>query len=194
MRKYFDYNPKADENPEFASIKPEPYICKIISVEDDEQKEFLKILFDIVEDSRGNIELKNYFTNLLNRSNNKDSWPYQGTIYRSYKKTAEQFFNSFIVAVEKSNAKTGYHWDWNPQSLVGKYMVILFREEEYQKNDGTIGISIKADSVRSISALKSGEIKFPLLVKKIDYSQKNNNQSNNANSFSIDVSEDDLPF
>lgn len=193
MRQW-EHNKNANENPEFESIKLEPYICKIIDVVDVEEKEYLKICFDIVKDMNGDPALVGYFRKMMERNTNKNGWPNQGIINRSYKQSAEQFFDSFIVAVEKSNSN--YHWDSNPKSLIGKFIVIVFREEEYEKTDGTIAISVKADQVRSLEALRNKEIKFPLSVKKIGGSKQSSSAKYNTpqESFSIDVNDDDLPF
>jgi hypothetical protein len=142
-----------DEVVEFDSIPAGPQICKILKVQDVEQKEYLKIEFDIKD---GNY--KDFFKQQFDRdTRNEKEWPNSGILYKSYKKTAERFFAAFITAVEKSN--DGFHWNWDEQSLVGKTFVANFREEEYV-GDGEIKSSMKCHETRSTQALRDDKIKI----------------------------------
>lgn len=182
MRKINDWEKLDSENEvvEFESIKPGAYICKILQVQDEINKEYLKIKFDVVDG-----EFKDFFTNRFQL----DNWSNQGTTYRSYKDTATKFFRAFITAIEKSNAKNNYRWDWNEQSLVGKYFVAVFGEEEYLDKNNEIQISVKVQDIRSIPALREGKIELPKLkklkIKSVESTTTNNN---------YDISDDDLPF
>ena len=100
-----------------------PYPVQIKNVIDFAEKEYLEIQFDIVKDKK----YSGYFSQM--QENLKlDKWPNQGIYRASYKETATKFFKAFITAVQKSNQ--GYVWDWNPQSLRGKYLIMNFGEEE----------------------------------------------------------------
>lgn len=152
-----DIRTNADEvvASDFAQLKVAPYIVKIVDVEDNASKEYLKIFIDIADG-----ELKGEFAR---QEEQFGAWPAQGIGYRSYKDSAMDFFTAFIVAVEKSNKGFIFNWD-DPKCLKGKYFVANYGEEEYMK-DNEIKTSVKIREYRSIESLKSGKIK-PLQLKK----------------------------
>lgn len=160
---------KADEG--FKSVKPGPYIVKIVEVEDVASSEYLKIKFDIAEG-----ELKGEYARQQETFGN---WPNQATIYKSYKDSCGQYFKRFITAVEKSNP--GYVWDWDERKLVGKLFVANFGEEEDDYN-GEFKIKLKVREERSIEAFKNGDIKVPKL-KKLKVKEE-----------SFEIKEEDLPW
>ena len=82
--------------------------------------------------------------------------------------------------------------------LKGKKIVGVFGWEEYEKQDGTIGVATKLTQIRSLDKLN--EIKIPK-VKLIDgtymeYEDYKNRSSKNATSGStpVEIAEDSLPF
>lgn len=180
---------------EFESIEKGIYPCVIMGVEDDPNKEYLIIKFDIAKGD------KQY---IFSKQCNKDleNWPKQGTTYRSYKTTASKFFRAFITALEKSNASKNFKWNWDETKLVGLYFAGVFGEEEYLDKNNEVKISTKLQEIRSLQAMKNGEIKIPELKKlkttkdgKVDINgtivapTKNNNDI-----VSMDIDDDDLPF
>lgn len=141
------------------SLKPGPYICKILKVEDVVEKEYLKIAIDIADG-----ELKGLFKQAFNDDTRQDKkWPNVGILYRSYKKSAERFFAAFVTAVEKSN--NGFAWNFDETKLKDKLLVCNFAEEEYLSEDyddegnQIIKSSMKIRETRSIQALKDNKIK-----------------------------------
>ena len=155
-----------EENNSSLKLPTGPQVCRILKVEDVEEKEYLKIYFDIISG-----DFKGYFTTLYDRIG---EFPNQGVVIRSYKSTAYSMLKSFVIALEKSNTlydfeKSGF--DFN--SFVNKQMVVLFAEEEipYLDDQGKIKIVVKPREVRSIAALKEGKIKVPDL-KKLDAATK----------------------
>jgi len=62
-----------------------------------------------------------------------------------------------IVAFEKSNP--GYQWNWDEKSLVGRKVVIVFREEEYLDASTEMRTTVKPDEFHSIEALEQGRLK-----------------------------------
>ena len=165
------------ESSEFAQLVPGPQICKIINVEDIADKEYLKVYFDIVGTDKSigmkpetvmkllatYPELNELVGEFKRQEGAFGNWPSAGITYRSYKDSAAKFFKAFTTAVEKSNR--GYAWAWDEKSLIGKYVVVNFGEEEYAK-DGEVSVSTKAREFRSIEALVAGEVKL-LPVKKL---------------------------
>lgn len=136
---------------EFDSLPAGGYVAVIKNVEDDPQKEYLKISFDIAE---GNF--KDYYLELYKSMN---FWG--GSFYRSYKETAQAFFKGFITAVEESNA--GYKFNFDETTLKGKKIGVVLREEEYVPqqgpNAGQVRTRLIVDEVRSVDKIRKGDFK-----------------------------------
>lgn len=140
-----------DEVVTFENLEAGQYPCKILEVQDVEDKEYLMIKFDIV---------KGDFAGIFKKQEEQfGKFPSQGIMYWSYKASAQKFYASKITAVEKSN--DGYKYKlFEEQKLVGKYFVANFGEEEYL--DGNeLKVSLKVQEVRSAIAYKEGKIKTP---------------------------------
>lgn len=162
---------------EIASLPVGPQPCKITNVEDVTAKSYLKVEFEIVSGP-----FKGWYTSLQERTGN-----WYGTLNRSYKDAALGFFKAFITAVEKSNP--GYKWDWNEKSLIGKYVVANYREEESVYN-GELQTRVRPFEFRSVQAYKDGEIKEPA-KKTLTEAEK---KLLAPKTETMDVIEDELPF
>lgn len=158
------------------------YPVQIKEVIDHPDKYYLEIRFDIVKD-------KTYAGFFQQQNDNFGQWPNAGIYRASYKETATKFFKAFITSVQKSNQ--GYVWNWNEQSLKGKYFVAVMGEEEYKDQNGEVKISVKIREPRSIEAWQNGEIKMPELKKLRE--EKTNNVFSNIN-VNVEDKNDDLPF
>lgn len=77
-------------------------------------------------------------------------------------------FKTFITSVEESNP--GFTVAWGAafeQSLKDKRVGAIFREEEYQKQDGSYAMSTKPFAFRSVATIKEGvEIPEPKMLNK----------------------------
>lgn len=144
---------KVDEANEFESVKPGGYIAQIFTVEDNPHKEYLKISLDIASG-----EFNGYYSKLAEA---KGFWGL--TLYRSYKDTALGLFKAFYRAVEMSNA--GYVWNNDERTLVGKFIGIILREEEYVKNDGSIATRLAIYKVVPVIDIQQKKFKIPELKK-----------------------------
>lgn len=164
------------EAQEFPKVVPGGYVCRITSVEDVEDREYLKIEFDIAEG-----ELTGHYTELYKA---KGFWG--GSFIRSYKETARPFFKAFKTAVEESNP--GYKFNNDESTLIGKYIGLTIGTEEYEAKDGSAKTRQYVDKARSVAAIRSGDFDIPedKLLKK----PSENNGPVPAN----DVSLADLPF
>lgn len=134
---------------EIESLPVGPQACVITDVVDHPDKSYLEVKFDIVKG-----DYKGWFKSL---EQNIKVW--RGVLNRSYKESALGFFKAFITAVEKSNK--GYDFvgsGWNEKSLIGKYVYVNFREEEYLK-DGQVKVAVLPFEFRSIEAFNEGKIK-----------------------------------
>lgn len=135
-----------------------PYICGIVKVEDFEDKEYLKVTYDIIDG-----EFKGYYKEM--RENNPD-WLWAGAYVKSYKEAAKPMFKRFCTAVSRSNGKyvfDGGEVNHDEKTLKGKKIGLLLGEEEYEGNDGTIKTRLYV--VREFSIDKIGEQKVPELKK-----------------------------
>lgn len=125
------------------------YIGVIVNARDVPDKEYLELLVDINDG-----DFKGFYKNWYD---NTGKWLLRG--YCSYKTTAVRIFKGFITSVEESNR--GYKWDWDESTLINKKVGIILREEQYIKNDGSVGESVKINSYRSTDAIRKGEFKVP---------------------------------
>lgn len=118
---------------EFTKLPAGPYICVLRNVEDIEEKEYLKITYDIAEG-----EYAGHFDDI--RKDHPD-WTWCGAYSRSYKTTALPMFKRFCSAISKSNGSfvfDGNTVNADEKTLIGKKVGITFQEEEYYGNDGNL--------------------------------------------------------
>lgn len=126
------------------------YIVRIVNVEDNEEKEYLRLEYDFAE---GNF--KGYYADLYK---SKGFWG--GSFIRSYKEKALPFFKQFKTCLEVSNR--GYFFDEdNLSAMCGRLIGIVLGEEEYRKNDGGIGTRLYVAQIRSVKAIETGDFKVP---------------------------------
>lgn len=125
------------------------YVCIIKKVEDDPKKEYLYLEFDIVEG-----KYKNYAADTAEHAG---FWPLKG--YRSYSSKSLGFFKAFIEAVENTNKN--FTWKWDESDLINKGVGIVFREEEYEKRDGSIGRKLNAVEFKTAAQIRNGEFTVP---------------------------------
>lgn len=137
---------------DFEKLPSGGYVCRITKVEDNSQKEYLKIEFDIAEGK--------YKGEGMAAMERIGFWTLH-TI-KSYSEKAQKFFKAFITAVEESNPN--YKWNWDEQSLVGKYIGFTIGYEEYKKDD-EIKQRLFVDQSRSIEKIRKGEFNVPQLKK-----------------------------
>ena len=127
------------------------YIGKILTVEDVADKMYLKITWDISEG-----EFKGNAASCLERNG---FLPSAFTFIRSYKDSAIGFFKGFISSVEQSNS--GFKWDFDEHKLVGKTFGAIIGEQEYRKNDGSIGTRLKTKKTVPADVIRGGQFKIP---------------------------------
>lgn len=140
------------EADEFDNPTPGAYIAVICSVEDNDEKEYLKIEWDYSEGAYKGANAETF--------QRAGFWP--TTLYRSYKPTAEGFFKTFKTALENSNP--GYHFDeFNLRDMVGRRVGVVLGEEEYTKNTGEVKPRLYVYQTRSIQAIQKGDFKVPEL-------------------------------
>ena len=129
------------------------YVCKYTNVEDNEEKSYLYMEFDIAEG-----EFKDYYKDLEERM---DFWG--GRCYRSYTEKALPMFKRMCSAVTKSNKK--FIFDGNEHcdesTLIGKLVGMILGEEEYIGNDGSIKTRLYVVREVSVDDIREGKFKVP---------------------------------
>ncbi len=115
-----------------------PQICEIVDVIEDISKASGNpmVVYDLdIADG----DFIGYFRKMFERNSTKP-WPCK--MYRVTNEENMPRFKGDIKAIEESN--TGFTFDFNLSSLVGKLVGCNFREEEYiGREDGNIHTSIK---------------------------------------------------
>lgn len=157
MKKYEGYEHAEAFTGEYEKLEPGGYICKILKVQAEEKDygTLLRIAFDIVEGEHEGFYKRNFENKKLYDAEAK--WP--GMYYQTIKQDDLRYFKGFMTSVEASNP--GFRWDWDEKKLAGKLFGGLFGEEEYEKQDGSIGISVKCKFVRSVDSIREGKFKIP---------------------------------
>ena len=156
-----DWN-KVEEAKEFEPLKEGGYVAVIKNAEDNPDKEYLRISYDIAEG-----EFKNYYENLYKA---KQFWG--GNFYRSYKDSAKGFFKAFLNAVKQSNV--GFVFNNDETNLRDKFVGIVLSKEEYVGNDGTIKTRLYVSTVTSVENIKKGKYSIKPLKKQAEYALNDN--------------------
>lgn len=143
------------------------YIVKYTKVEDNPEKNYLFMEFDIAEG-----EYRGYYEDLYDRI---DFWA--GRCFRSYTEKALPMFKRMCSAVTKSNK--GFIFDGNEHcdesTLVGKKVGMILGEEEYIGNDGSTKTRLYVAREISVDDIKAGKFKIPALKKLAEDTAKPNN-------------------
>lgn len=170
---------------EFDQLKPGGYIGVLYKAEDESDKEYLKVSFDIAEG-----EFADYYKNLHSQFN---FWG--GVFFRSYKEKALSMFKGFIKSVEESNP--GYVWNWDESTLKGKKVGLILQEEEFVQTGGAHAGELRThlivQKVVNVETIKSGKYKVPELKKLDKYTGPTvKAQTNDVKP--MNISNDSLPF
>lgn len=169
---------------EFSKPTNGGYCIEIIAVKDvpldanTGKGDYLKIDYDICHG-----EFAGYYT----KQNERFGGEWFANFIRSYKEKALGMFKHFINCVQESNP--GFVWDWNEQSLVHKYIGVVLQEEEYRKNDGSVGVKLVVKDIKTCEQIMNGEFKVPATKKLAQ-----NAQAQSAPNFVPIDDLDDLPF
>lgn len=179
MREVKNWDDIEERQPgEFERPAPGGYIARIVSVEDNEEKEYLRIEWDFEEGEHRGSNAATF--------NRAGFWP--TVLIRSYKEKALGFFKAFKTSVELSNR--GYVFDCaNTQGLENKLMGVVLGEEEYVKKAGDIGTRLYVYQARTVKAIRDGDFKIPEL-KRMTQGQNERCTMPASNDFS-ELNEDD---
>lgn len=135
------------------------YVCVIKGAKDQVSKRGNKIL-SLALDIVGGV-YDGYFAQKFTarqRYAEGAAWPCVHN--QAYEKgMSANFFKGIIEAVKASNE--GYCWRWQESTLVGKLVGVIFRDEEYMADDGTVRMVAKPYSFVAVSELDSVPVPEP---------------------------------
>ena len=132
-------------------LPPGGYVGKITAVTDNPDKEYLRIEWDICEGE--------YTGNGASCVERNGFLPSSNKFVRSYKESALGFFKGFISSVEQSNPN--WKWAFDEKQLVGKLVGVILGEEEYRKNDESIGTRLVVKRTIPVDDVRKGNFKIP---------------------------------
>ena len=161
MRVIENYNDIKANNGEFERPGNGGYILEIVAVEDvplnpqTGKGDYLKIDYDIAVG-----DFKGYYT-AQNERFGGGKW--FANVIKSYKEKALGMFKHFTNCVEESNP--GFKWNWREQDLVGCRFGATLQEEEYEKNDGSIGTRLVVKDIKTVKQIMDGDFKVPTTKK-----------------------------
>lgn len=170
-------------------IPPGGYVAGIVKVEDQEDKEYLRIEWEFVDQPYHGYNQKTY--------ENFGYWP--TILFQSYKETALPLFKRLITSLERSNP--GFQFSNQPSALVGKVVGVILGEEEYQGKSGEIRTRLYVHGVRSVQSIKEGSYDVPSLKKLIPDAMKygkpygsGGTSGSSGKPYAVLPDEEDLPF
>lgn len=163
--KDYGYN-KNDVYTDYERLPKGAYVGKVISVKWEEGKngnsDMLKFAFDITEG-----EYKDYFKKAFEGDTREDKkWKGVFTLFCPKNDGSEKdgwtkrTFNTTIAAFEDSN--NGFHFDGsNEQCLKGKAIGLVFRDKEFEKQDGSVGVCTECADFTTVDKVKKGTYRVP---------------------------------
>lgn len=148
---------------EYEKLEAGGYICKIVSAKEEKSKSgkrMLVLALDILEGDK-----KYFFKKRFDENTSPDKKWSAGAIYRQMLEgeKAVGFLKGLMTSLESSNEN--FKWDWDEKKLVGLKCGAIFGEEEYERLDGSIGISTKIKYIRTIKTIQEGNYKVPEIKK-----------------------------
>ena len=72
-------------------------------------------------------------------------------------------FKHFTNCVEESNP--GFKWNWQEDKLIGCRFGATLQEEEYEKQDGSIGTRMVVKDIKTVKQIMDGDFKVPTTKK-----------------------------
>ena len=135
-------------------LEPGGYVCRITGVQDVPAKEYLWVVYDVIEGEKAGV---------YGGLPASDDWKHRFT--RSYKETAEGMFKAFLNRLEESNrgrfdvAKWQVHSD--ERQLVGLEVGLVFGKELYTNDKGDDKERTVVSYVVAAQDVRNGDFKVP---------------------------------
>lgn len=152
MKPIKGYN-AAQASGDFERLPAGGYVIRIQAVQDVDDKQYLRIIYDIAEGP----EKGRY----LHEDAEHD---YRHSFVRSYKEKTLGMFKAFIKAVDEAN---GTDFDsrvekgFPEHELVGLLLGVLFGYEEYNANDGSVKERLYLAKFLTLEQVRKGDFKVP---------------------------------
>lgn len=153
---------EVQEFTERAKLPVGAYVCRIKKAvcQSNDYGDQLCLLFDIIEG-----EHKDFFQKDFNANTQQDK-KWKGVLRLFLPKDdgsekdewTKSTFKGMVTSVEKSNP--GYVWNWDENTLAGKVIGILFRNEEWEY-DGKTGWTARPFRAMSVDTVRSGDYQLP---------------------------------
>lgn len=139
------------------------YVCRVKNVRVDAYDEIssqLVIQFDIAEGEYADFYKREFANNTL--ANKKFKGVLRVWLPKDDGSDNDEWtkstFKGMCTAFEKSNP--GYVWNWNEQTLVGRMVGILFRNEEWEY-DGKTGWAVRPFRAITVDSVRSETFTIP---------------------------------
>ena len=140
---------EVEESKPSTMLEPGGYVCRITDVDDVPRREYLWVVYDVVEGERAGTYAG------MPKS---DDWKHRFT--RSYKDTARGMFKAFVNRVEESNP--GFKWDGSDErQFVGKLVGLVFQKEQYTNDGGEDKERTVVVGIESADAIRKGDYYMP---------------------------------
>lgn len=153
----------------YETLPPGAYVCTIINAEITASKagnQMLVLHIDIAEGEFSGFFRRSFDT--LRKFNHKLTWVNLG-IYRQLITIADgklsPFFKGLLTCIENSNNCKFNTADFEARDLVGKLCGFVYGEEEYIKQDNSIGTHLAIKYQIGVDDVRSGNFKIPELKK-----------------------------
>ena len=182
--RHVDWNSvTATDDGTFQQIPAGGYVVRITDVEDKESKQYVELVFDIAEG-----EHKGFYA---------DAWglahPYAHHIFLSYKDSALGMLKGRLESIQASNAGFDAFAAWDAGRIdlfVDRLVGVNLQEEEYERNDGSVGTRINVCQVVDAQKVRDGLVK--VREKKTLDGKKPTGAKSTEKKY--DTSDIDLPF
>lgn len=136
----------------FTPLPAGPYVARLVALNDNEQREYVEVVFDIAEG-----EHAGYYS---------DDWgkahPYAHHFFMSYKDSALGMLKGRLEAIADSNPGFDPFAAWDAGRLdifVNRIVGINLQEEEYERNDGEVGTRLNVCQVVDAQRVRDGKVK-----------------------------------
>ena len=151
MRKLNWNNIQATADGEYSSLPAGPYVARIVDMVDNEQKEYVELVWDIAEGEHA--------------GRYSDEWgqqhPYAHHLFLSYKETALGMLKGRLESIEKSNPGFDPFAAWDAGRLdmfKGRLLGINLQEEEYLTRDDQVRTRLNVCQVVPADDVRQGRV------------------------------------
>jgi len=138
------------------------YVCKVkqVALQQNSTGQVMCILYDITEGDYQGFYARDY------QGQNNDTKKWRGVLRMWLPKddgtpndeNTKRKFKGMVTSFEESNP--GYRWNWDENSLVGKTVGILYRNEQWEYN-GKGGWAAKPLRCMSAQKVRNGDFTIP---------------------------------